>query len=863
MAVITSTATGNWSAGVTWVGGAAPVIGTDSAVIANGHIVTIDAAGCGCGTDPGAGTDGLTIQSGGILDYSLTANSDLTVRGDITVENGGILYVGNQLSSSYTHNLIMDCVTTDGKYIVNFVDGSVFKPYGPDLPDPWETTLSADCNSGQADIVCDDDVATAGWPVGAQVVIAPSGPGANYNHTEIMTIQSLSTVTITCTGNLTETHMEKSATWMTKKTRVVLLTRNIVVRSLNTSYKSYLRNKNDGNITNFHPKNTEFRALGKDANANKSIAFSNTAAANPTYNTPAYGTITGCSFHGSATNIRGSGLVLCMQNNSIDITFQDIVIVGGSFASAYDRLILMEAYSKNYKFKNTFTYNGPYVYFYKNTNNELDNFEISGSQRGIYGDILIVKDLLCVASQYNAIYNQTLPMQVDDSEFYGWSSSHAINATSQFMLEINDSGFEAGANLYALLVGKAILNNCRIISGTGRYVDNGDVTDGVYCHKLDDDTYAEDYNHIAYKKYGNIFSCKSTFASPRDIVRTAGSMATGFTPIDADNALELELEVSGENVKQIVVSGYLRKTAAYNGTTRPKVTLNGIGLTEDSYTMTDVDDTWELFTVSSTPTETGQAKFTISVIGTAGYAYLDDIVVTGADVNTGDFDNWSDGLPAKILYATKVDAAQLAVEVADAVLEELISDHSGVAGSLAENIKDILADVTGVNGEAMRGTNSVPTNPLLTSDARLDNLDATISSRANENPPSQVLADYKADVSNLDVVVSSRSSHGDPTAAIKGAPGKTNQEVYDNEKGTDGANTTIPPTVEQIATMLIEGSLTLRDIQRILLAGLAGKSDGADTDIQHFRDSGDAKNRITATVDEDGNRTQIVLDVSD
>jgi len=110
---------------------------------------------------------------------------------------------------------------------------------------------------------------------------------------------------------------------------------------------------------------------------------------------------------------------------------------------------------------------------------------------------------------------------------------------------------------------------------------------------------------------------------------------------------------------------------------------------------------------------------------------------------------------------------------------------------------------------------TIPTNPLLTNDARLSNLDATISSRsshgdptsvietaistseenirgaasitttletlstqldgvqtdldnpdqykatgfATENPPSQNLNDYKADVSNLDVTVSSRSSH--------------------------------------------------------------------------------------------------------
>jgi len=68
------------------------------------------------------------------------------------------------------------------------------------------------------------------------------------------------------------------------------------------------------------------------------------------------------------------------------------------------------------------------------------------------------------------------------------------------------------------------------------------------------------------------------------------------------------------------------------------------------------------------------------------------------------------------------------------------------------------------------------------------------------NPPSESINDYKADVGNLDVAVSTRSSHADPTGAIKGAPGKTIQEAYDNEKGTDGAYTGTPPTVGEIRT---------------------------------------------------------------
>lgn len=71
----------------------------------------------------------------------------------------------------------------------------------------------------------------------------------------------------------------------------------------------------------------------------------------------------------------------------------------------------------------------------------------------------------------------------------------------------------------------------------------------------------------------------------------------------------------------------------------------------------------------------------------------------------------------------------------------------------------------------------------------------------------------KADVSNLDVAVSTRSAHSDPTTAIKGIPGKTNQEVFDNEKGTDGAYTGTPPTVDEIRTELEQTGAKISDIK--------------------------------------------------
>jgi hypothetical protein len=69
-----------------------------------------------------------------------------------------------------------------------------------------------------------------------------------------------------------------------------------------------------------------------------------------------------------------------------------------------------------------------------------------------------------------------------------------------------------------------------------------------------------------------------------------------------------------------------------------------------------------------------------------------------------------------------------------------------------------------------------------------------------------------------------------------------------------------PPTVDSIHDEVVEGTLTFRQIIRILLAFAAGKSSGGGTATIKFQDVADTIPRITATTDASGNRTAITLD---
>jgi hypothetical protein len=68
--------------------------------------------------------------------------------------------------------------------------------------------------------------------------------------------------------------------------------------------------------------------------------------------------------------------------------------------------------------------------------------------------------------------------------------------------------------------------------------------------------------------------------------------------------------------------------------------------------------------------------------------------------------------------------------------------------------------------------------------------------------------------------------------------------------------------VNAIENMIIEGTFTFQDSMKIVLAVLSGKVSGGGTNLLKFRDLSDALDRLIATVDENGNRTNITLDLS-
>ena len=83
-----------------------------------------------------------------------------------------------------------------------------------------------------------------------------------------------------------------------------------------------------------------------------------------------------------------------------------------------------------------------------------------------------------------------------------------------------------------------------------------------------------------------------------------------------------------------------------------------------------------------------------------------------------------------------------------------------------------------------------------------------------------------------------------------------------NEANESAINALNDITVAEIIAGVADGSYDLQEMLRIIFSACSGKSNGGGTSTVNFRDSGDTKNRITATVDANGNRTSISLDAS-
>lgn len=127
----------------------------------------------------------------------------------------------------------------------------------------------------------------------------------------------------------------------------------------------------------------------------------------------------------------------------------------------------------------------------------------------------------------------------------------------------------------------------------------------------------------------------------------------------------------------------------------------------------------------------------------------------------------------------------------------------------------------------------------------------------------------------IDVAVSSRLAAGDylapdnvgigtAIAGIDAVFARTDVAISSRAVAGDAMTLTAGERTSVAAAVMastVEGSITLTKACRAVLAALAAKCSGMATPSVSFRDTADTKDRVTATVDEFGNRSAVTLDL--
>lgn len=223
MAVITSAATGNWSAGGTWVGGVAPVLG-DSVIIASGHTVTVDGV-----YRVGDDTATAVQVNGGTLKFSRSVNSGLSVRGGVRngTTTGSVWDMGtvaDPIPAGVTCTLLLNDSATlaNGKYDFDWgrTNNTAGQFHANGASKTAATLTTSAATAGATSLVVAD---ATGWAVGDRIGMHGDAPNMASRRESrfISAISGTGPYTLTLNTGLTNAHASG--------TRVVNLTRNVKV----------------------------------------------------------------------------------------------------------------------------------------------------------------------------------------------------------------------------------------------------------------------------------------------------------------------------------------------------------------------------------------------------------------------------------------------------------------------------------------------------------------------------------------------------------------------------------------------------------------------------------------------------------
>jgi hypothetical protein len=190
---------------------------------------------------------------------------------------------------------------------------------------------------------------------------------------------------------------------------------------------------------------------------------------------------------------------------------------------------------------------------------------------------------------------------------------------------------------------------------------------------------------------------------------------------------------------------------------------------------------------------------------------------------------------------TSLDLSQTDIQLVDTV-----TTYTGNTPQTADNDTKLTA-LSGTDGKALISTDAQDLSGTLDVNTKTIAADAVDNTAIKDNAISNTKL-ASATISN------SKFAAGAITAGVI-ADNAIDAATF----ATDAisADALSAAAIDKILDEVVEGTITLRGAQKLMMAVLTGKSSGGGGSTIVFRDTEDTKNRISATVDANGNRTAV------
>jgi cytoskeletal protein CcmA (bactofilin family) len=234
-----------------------------------------------------------------------------------------------------------------------------------------------------------------------------------------------------------------------------------------------------------------------------------------------------------------------------------------------------------------------------------------------------------------------------------------------------------------------------------------------------------------------------------------------------------------------------------------------------------------------------------SLLVTGATTHTGVTTYTGAVTLTGGINA---GAVSGTLANDLITAASLKADAVTEIQNGLATPTNITAGTIA---RVTLVDTCTTNTD-MRGTNSAALASVCT-ETRLAELDAANLPTATD--------EANAHAHTIDGLISS-ATKGLVKVYDDMATAAELLKVPKSDSNVSLNATVLAAIADAIHDEAVESTITLRQLSKLILSILANKSTGGGTATLNFRDVADAKNRVVATVDADGNRTAVTLDVT-